>query len=118
MNVQDITAQDWSLSLAQQGEIVTELSDINQCIYIILTTDRGSDPLRPLFGSNIFRYVDKPVNVAIPNIIREIVDGIRLWETRVSVTKISHKQVDVSHITFTVEWETVSKQAGTTTITI
>lgn len=118
MNVQEITAQDWSLALAEQGSIVTELADINQCVYIILTTDKGSDPLRPLFGSNIFRYVDKPTSVAIPNIIREIIDSIRLWEQRVNITKIRHQLVDGSHITFTVEWETVAQLTGTTTLTI
>lgn len=118
MNVQDITSADWSLAITKQGAIVDDLADINQCIYIILTTDRGSDPLRPLFGNNILRYVDKPLNSAIPNIIREIVEAIRLWEPRVNITKIKHTLVDNEKLQFSIEWKTVSASTGTTILTL
>lgn len=103
-NVNDITTEHWSLSIDEQGKIVTDLDDISQCIYIILTTDRGSDPLRPEFGTNIYRLVDKPLNNSVPNMIKEIADSIEIWETRAELVKVSYKFGE-SNITFIVEWQ-------------
>lgn len=116
--ITDIKTRDWALSIAQQGEVVEQLSDINQCIYIILTTVKGTDPLRPTFGSGIHTYVDRPVTVALPNIVREATKAIEKWESRVSITKITPKLVDGSSISIKVEWRTVtSNLVGTTTVT-
>lgn len=107
MKVTDIKTQNWSLSALTQGEVVLDLEDINQCITIILATVKGTDPLRPLFGCDILRWIDKPVNQAIPNIIKEAVDAINLWEPRVVVTK-AKARIENYTIFVTIDWETVS----------
>jgi len=86
----DINSIDWSVSLAGSGNIVQGYDDINQCIDVILRTQKGTDPLRPFFGSNIYFYVDAPVNIAIPNIKREIIDALSLWEKRIEIVSITH----------------------------
>ena len=111
-----ITSKDWSFSILQQGQVAEDLADINQCIVIILKTVKGTDPLRPTFGCDIFKYIDRPVSYALPNIVRETAIAIDTWEKRVVVTKIT-PVLDVSHMTIRVEWKTLtSEQIKTTTV--
>lgn len=113
----DIRSKDWALSMGGFGSVVEGLADIHQCILIILTTVKGTDPLRPEFGCDIFKWIDKPVNSAIPNMIKEIALAINTWETRVVVKKITPK-IEGHQITFSIEWETVSSaQIGTIQVT-
>ena len=92
----NITSADWSLALDQQGapgsgigSVVQGVADVNQCIQIILNTPKGSDPLRPTFGGDVWRYIDSPINAAIPAIVREVTEAILRWEPRVTVVSIS-----------------------------
>ena len=85
----EITYVDWQLKLNEIGSVSEGIEDINQCIAIILSTQKGSVPHRPTFGSDILKYVDYPINSAKANIIRETVDAITLWETRVNVDSVS-----------------------------
>jgi len=91
----DITSADWSLALDQPGipgaglgNVVQGVADVNQCIRIILTTPRGSDPLRPTFGADIWQYVDHPISSATPAIVREVTQAIALWEPRVTLLSV------------------------------
>lgn len=86
--INDIQSANWQLSVEGPGEVAENLQDIRQCIGIIIVTSKGTDPLRPEFGTNIFRLIDKPVNVAAPAIVQEILTGIQLWEPRVRVQKL------------------------------
>jgi phage baseplate assembly protein W len=101
--VNNIKTQNWSLSADAQGEIVTDIQDINQCIYLIITTVKGSDPFRSTFGCGLWLHVDKPVNVGIPNMITEIAASIEEWEPRATITNISYELID-SNIIFTIFW--------------
>lgn len=113
--ISEIKTRDWQLSLEKQGEIVTNIADINQCILVILTTEKGSDPLRPEFGSGIFTYIDKPVNISVPNIYREIVESVELWETRVKLETITH-EINGSTLRFFVTWTDIRSQLTSQTI--
>jgi Bacteriophage baseplate protein W len=88
----DIVSADWSLALdalsspgSGIGSVVQGLDDVNQCIRIILTTPKGSDPLRPTFGADVWKYIDVPIDEAIPAIVREVTEAITRWEPRVTV---------------------------------
>lgn len=116
MNIQDIKSKDWSISSAAAGEVVQGLNDINQCIAIIVSTVKGSDPLRPEFGCDIRQYLDKPTT-NVPRIIREVTEAIEVWETRIRVTKIS-AILDVSKVTLKIEWKTATDITGNATVTI
>lgn len=92
----DITSADWSLALDTPGEpgsgigrVVQGAADVNQCIQIILSTPKGSDPLRPTFGADIWRYIDYPINAATAAIVREVTFAITLWEPRVVLVKVA-----------------------------
>jgi len=56
----DITSADWSLMLDSPGQpgagignVVMGVDDVDQCIAIILTTPKGTDVLRPTFGTDL-----------------------------------------------------------------
>lgn len=116
MNLNNITYIDWQLKLNEIGSVAEGVDDINQCIAVILITQKGSVPHRPTFGSNIYKYVDYPVNEAIPNIIREATDSIVLWETRIKVNSLTAEIIE-SQITIKVEWTLKnSNSKGTTTV--
>ncbi len=104
INVQKITSADWSFEVGAEGEIVEGLYDIEQCIQIILGTPKGSDPHRPEFGSDLFKYIDAPVNIAVPSIIQESVDAILIWEPRAELISVT-PTIDNSQITLQVSWQ-------------
>jgi uncharacterized protein len=107
----DITSADWSLKLGTIGAVVQGIDDINQCIAIILTTPPGSDPLRPTFGADLWRFIDNPISVAIPSIVREVSAAIAMWEPRVTLESVSVSSANDSssqsgaHLNIAVTWE-------------
>ncbi len=103
VSINDIKSADWQPKLGEIGSVVESIEDINQCIRIILATPKGSDPHRPEFGSDIWKYVDYPVKEAIPNIIRESVDAINAWEQRINISKVKAEIVE-STIALQIEW--------------
>lgn len=101
--VDDITSADWQPRLGEIGSVVEGYEDINQCIRIILTTPKGSVPHRPEFGSDIYKYIDYPVNEAIPNIIKEAIEAINTWEPRVRIKSIK-AEADGANVILRIEW--------------
>lgn len=114
----DIRSADWSLKLdtpgqpgSGLGQVVQGVDDVDQCIAIILTTPKGSDALRPTFGTDLWRYIDAPVSEAGPAIVREVTTSITQWEPRVKV--LSVKSVPVlqtaeqpgAQVEITVSWQ-------------
>lgn len=84
------------MSIVGYGAIAQGLASIRQCLDIIIRTTKGSDVLRPEFGSEVYKYIDRPMNIAISNMKRAILEAVELWETRVQITKIDHK-IDPSY---------------------
>jgi phage baseplate assembly protein W len=107
----DITSADWSLKLNAIGQVVQGIDDIEQCIEIILTTPQGSDLLRPTFGADLWQYIDNPLTVAVPSIVREVSAAISMWEPRVTLQSVtvtpatdSSSQSD-AHLNVSVTWQ-------------
>jgi phage baseplate assembly protein W len=97
----------WQPALGRDGE-VAGLDDLRQAIAIILRTPRGSDPLRPEFGSNLHLYIDYPVNRARPHLVRETVDALRRWEPRLSVVSVAVSQAGDSGVKVSVVFRLAS----------
>lgn len=104
-----ITSTDWSLSLEAPDKVVQGLDDIRQCIYLILITVRGQDPLRPLFGCGVLEKLDRPVNETIPEMIRDILEAVALWEPRVEILEITHT-LEVAAVTFSINFRVLNTQ--------
>jgi phage baseplate assembly protein W len=110
-----ITAAHWQPALGISGEVVEGLRDIDQAIRIILTTPKGSDAHRPEFGSDIHLYIDWPVNRVTPHLVREAVDAIRRWETRVSVVQVL-VLIEDSRVILRVQWRVADGVAQMTEV--
>ena len=116
--LEEIKYVDWQFKYDGIGDVAEGVEDINQCIATILNTPKGSDPHRPTFGSNIYKYIDYPVNVAKANIIRETIDAISEWETRVQVNSVIYS-VEESNVKIKVQWTLKSTSTkGSTEVTV
>ncbi|WP_027190075.1 GPW/gp25 family protein [Fundidesulfovibrio putealis] len=103
IDARSIRSADWSPEVGSIGQVVEALNDIRQAISILLKTPKGSDPHRPEFGCDAWRYLDKPVTVAVPNVIRECTDAVERWEPRAKLKRITWS-VDGSTLELTLEW--------------
>jgi phage baseplate assembly protein W len=107
---------------------VQGIADVEQCLGIIVTTPRGSDPIRPTFGADIWRYIDFPIDVALPAIVRELTSAITTWEPRVNLISVTAQPVNDgstqagAHLDVTLTWQLALGGAPapsqTTTVTI
>ena len=124
----DIRSADWSLALGAIGEVVQGIADVEQCLGIIVTTPRGSDPLRPTFGANIWRYIDFPISLALPAIVSELTSAITMWEPRAKLVSVTAQPVfdgssqSGAHLDVTLNWQlslgTAAATVQTTTVTV
>lgn len=126
----DIRSADWSLKLGAIGQVVQGVADVDQCVAIILTTPLGSDPLRPTFGCDIWRYIDHPMSLSLPAIVRELTAALTLWEPRITLVSVAAVPVldattqSEAHLDVSVTWQlNLSKPPGagvntTTTTTV
>lgn len=119
MKLSDIKAKNWSLSLTTYGQVVEGLAEISQSVMVIVTTRKGSDPLRKNFGSDIYEYHDRPVTEAIPRMKKAAVEALEIWEPRIEVKKVSHAIGADGSTEFTIEWtERTTLQTSSTKILI
>jgi phage baseplate assembly protein W len=102
--ISDITSTQWTFDINTPGNIVQGLESIKQCVFIILTTEKGTDPLRPDFGCAAFDYLDMPVNVAIPRMIKSISESLLKYETRIEEIKVT-PALNISQTTFTISYK-------------
>lgn len=80
---------------------------IYQDIYLILFTQKGTDPHRPEFGSDLFGFIDQPINnITAGKIIAEVKDALETWEPRINVQSVDvTPDVENAHISLTITWK-------------
>jgi uncharacterized protein len=105
MLITEVKSNQWSLSLSGFGELVQGIDDVNQCLYILLLTKKGTVPLDPFFGCGAFDFIDKPINAAGPGIISAVNDAIRLYEPRIDVVKIVPSYNSSGYLNIVIEWK-------------
>jgi phage baseplate assembly protein W len=118
ITLSDIKSADWSLmldSLRQPGsgigKVVKGVDDVDQCIAIILTTPKGTDVLRPTFGTDLWKYIDAPIGQVGPAVVREVTQSITQWEPRVKVLSVTTTPLSGivtqpgAHVEITVVWQ-------------
>ena len=93
----------WQPALNDLG-VALEVADVEQSIRVILKTPKGSDPLRPTFGSDCHLHIDKPVNIAVPYMVRSTVEAIRDWEPRCKLLRVVPRIVG-AHIFMRIYWK-------------
>lgn len=96
MNDNSITqSTHWQPSLDEDG-IVTGFADVEQAIFIILSTPKGSVPHRSEFGCAGLDLIDGQFAKVAPLFIAYATDAILANEPRVQSVKIRAKQYDES----------------------
>ena len=97
-------SKHWQLApLDVSDGVVQGYDDIEQCIFNILSTRKGTDVTRPEFGSNHFDYIDTPEDIFVPNAVREVVLAIQTWEKRAIIDKVELSG-NAPEITMSVHW--------------
>ncbi len=72
------------------------LRSVQQNVKLILTTPKGTDVHRPDFGSDLWGFIDQPLNaITLGKIRAEITDAIEIWEPRVRVLSV---ELEKDHI--------------------
>lgn len=103
IKLSDITSVHWQPALGSL-DVVEGFADIDQCLQIIVSTPKGSDPHRPLFGCDAGLYLDYPANVALPHIVREVSESLRAWEPRIELVSVV-PTIDGSHGKVRITWQ-------------
>ena len=98
-----LTYLHWQLSPHNADAPIEGIDDIHQSIVNILSTRKGTDILRPQFGSNHFDYIDQPDDIAIPNFVQSIINALEDWEPRIVVERVEILG-SAPHFTATVFW--------------
>jgi len=83
-----IQTANWQACISDPKVVVEDANDIAQCIYTILATVKGSDPLRPDFGSDLYKFIDQPINLVQPQMIFEVFNALEKWEPRIVVNRV------------------------------
>lgn len=111
----DITAADWSIKLDDPGSVVENLDDINQCLRVILETPKGSRAHEPLFGCDVWLFLDQPLTHALPGIINAVIEAVEEWEPRAKLTSVVPVTTEAASgkITLQLEWQLKDYDAGT-----
>jgi len=91
--IRDFLGSGWKFPprLDNQGRIqlVHQEDDIEEAIRIILLTDKGERPMRPEFGSELFRLQFAPNDAATAGLARRYVtEALARWEPRIQVREV------------------------------
>ena len=81
----------WPIELDTTGGIgmVTGASDLEQAMYLILSTTPGERPMRPEFGCRLAEFVFAPGNATTAGLIAaEVRWSLQRWEPRVDVDEV------------------------------
>lgn len=131
----DIRSRDWQMELDQfapgglpgagLGEVVEQLEDIAQCIAIIVTTPKGTDPLRPDFAIDLFAFIDRPMTLLVPHLVREVYAAISTYEPRIRLLSVTVQPLldqGGAHVAVSITWQlaipSAPVAAQTTIVTI
>lgn len=109
-NVTDIKTANWQISVKGIGEVEQGANDINQCIAIILATQKGSDPLRPDFGVDLLTWIDRPNTEVGPGLTKEIIEQIAAYEPRVDLKSVAYMTPD-ERVIFSLAWSYKAEDA-------
>lgn len=81
---------NWQISAEAFGSTVEGANEISQAIALAVSTIQGSDLLRPVFGSNLWQYVDSSLQTSAAPIAAAIRAAVDIWEPRAKISRISY----------------------------
>lgn len=94
----------FQLSPVGFGALAVGIEDFRQRINNVLNTIPGTDPFRPFFGCNAYKYLDQPLTVSVPNVKKEIYESLSIWIPEVTLTSITHYFVGDSQTVYEIAY--------------
>lgn len=88
-----------------------QASDIARCVTTIINTIPGSDPLRPNFGSDAYKYIDHPIASVAPALTYSIRRALEKWEPRIEVQKCYIEMGEIGKYQLVIESKTITLKA-------
>ena len=93
----EIIGRGWAFppNINSQGKLglTTERNEIEQAIFIILSTNRGERVMRPDFGCGLFELVFAPNNSQTAAQARRYVEeALGMWEPRIQLQQVQVRQ--------------------------
>jgi len=89
--------------------LTTEDNDIQQAIWIILSTIPGERVMRPTFGSRLHELVFAPINTETLALAQHYVEeALTMWEPRITLTQVNAEWMrdnDDGMLLLTVDYE-------------
>ena len=95
MNIYEVKYSLWSMKIGEFGGIVQGLDDIHQMFNTVIKTRKGTVPLHPDFGCDAWKFIDSPIDIAKPNIVREVIDSVTVW---IPIVEILETKVEISNL--------------------
>ena len=88
-----IIGRGWAFPPGLNGRkmisLTGEQSEIEQAIFIILSTPVGTRVMRPRFGSRLHELVFAPINIqSMAQARRYVEEALGMWEPRIQVTSV------------------------------
>jgi len=96
--LQYITSPVWCISAKHYGTVLQGITAIRQRIDLTLTTSKGTDPMRPEFGTNIYLYQDGPINVSAVEGKKEILKALSIWVPDITNIKVTYAIINAQVI--------------------
>ena len=89
------------------GHVAEKIADLELGIRNVILSPKGSVPLNPEKGCNLYPYIDRPPSEGIPNMTREIWDALKAWCPRILVDRVEVEQVAFHHYKVPVFWRPI-----------
>ena len=105
-------SKHWQLAPIEVSDgVVQGYDDIEQDIFNVLATRKGTDVTRPEFGSNHFDYIDTPEDIFVPNVVREVFLAVKTWVKRAVMDKVEFSG-HAPEITMSIYWHVADEVAA------
>lgn len=108
----DIIGRGWAFPprIGPQGTILLthDRNELEQSIFIILTTSPGQRVMRPTFGSRLQELVFAPNNSqTAAQAVRHVEEALGMWEPRIRVIKVDAypDAKKANHLVIEIEYE-------------
>lgn len=114
-NKATIPFQHWSLKVGRMdavtretapfwGDIASAVDDLHQSITNLILTPLGAVPTEPEMGCDLMPWIDRSMDVAIPNITRAIWDALSMWEPRIVLQDVQVAETAYARLGAEIYW--------------
>ena len=84
--------ENYIVDLDGDGFSADEFADIKKCLETLLSVRAGSQPLDREFGIDVDHVLGYPLNIARNMLALEIIEKVRIYETRVEADNVWYEE--------------------------